>query len=72
MLGSLFNKIAMLKACNFIKKRVQHGCFPVKFPKFLRTPILKSICKGLLLTGVIEAEQRHSLAQNRNLVLNLS
>ena len=26
------------KACNFIKKRLQHSCFPVKVTKFLRTP----------------------------------
>ena len=24
------------KVCNFIKKRLQHRCFPVKFSKFLR------------------------------------
>ena len=24
--------------CNFIKKRLQHGCFPVKFAKILTTP----------------------------------
>ena len=34
---------------NFINKRLQHRCFPVKFPKFLRTPILKNNCKRLLL-----------------------
>ena len=34
---SLFNKVAGLKACNFIKKRLQHRCFPVKFAKFFRT-----------------------------------
>ena len=28
MLESLFNKYAGLKACNFIKKRLQHRCFP--------------------------------------------
>ena len=44
---SLFNKIADLKACSFIKKRLQHRCFPVNFAKFLRTPILKNICKQL-------------------------
>ena len=36
-------------ACNFIKKRLQHFCFPVKFPNFLRTSILKNICERLLL-----------------------
>ena len=33
-----------LKACNFIKKGFQHRCFPVKFVKFLRTPISRNIC----------------------------
>ena len=28
--------------------KLQQGCFPVKFAKFLRTPILKNICKRLL------------------------
>ena len=30
---------------NFIKKRLQYRCFPVKFAKFLRTPISKNICE---------------------------
>ena len=33
----------------FIKKRLQHKCFPVKSAKILRTPILQSICERLLL-----------------------
>ena len=33
MLEYLFNKVASLPACNFIKKRLQ-----LKFTKFLRTP----------------------------------
>ena len=37
VLESLFNEYVLLKACNFIKKRLQHGCFPVKFAKVLRT-----------------------------------
>ena len=27
MLKSLLNKVSDLEACNFIKKRLQHGCF---------------------------------------------
>ena len=38
-----FKKNAGLKACNFIKKRSKHRCFPVIFAKFLRIPILKNI-----------------------------
>ena len=37
VLESLFNKAAGLKVFNSIKKTRQHGCFPVKFTKFLRT-----------------------------------
>ena len=49
VLESLFNKVADLKACKFIKNRLQHRCFPVKFAKFLRTPILKNIYERLLV-----------------------
>ena len=41
VLESLFNKVAGLKAYNFIKKNFYHSCcFPVNTAKFLRTPIL--------------------------------
>ena len=42
MLESLFNRVAG-QACNFIKKRLQHRCFPVNiakrqhFEEYLRT-----------------------------------
>ena len=45
--GVFFNRVAGLP--NFLKKRLQHKCFPVKYVKLLRTPILKNICKRLLL-----------------------
>ena len=50
LLKSLFNEAAGLKACKFIKKKLQYRLFPVKFEKSLRTPILKNICELLLLT----------------------
>ena len=34
---------------SFMKKRLQHRCFPVNIAKFLRTPILKNICERLFL-----------------------
>ena len=37
VLESLFNKV--------YKKRLEHRCFPVKFTKFLRAPILKNSCE---------------------------
>ena len=36
VLEFLFNKFACLQVCTFIKKRLQHMCFPVKLAKFLR------------------------------------
>ena len=38
------------KACNSVKKRLQHKCFSVKFPKFLKTPFLIQHLQWLLLT----------------------
>ena len=49
LLESLFNKLRYLQACSFIKKRLQHWYFPVKFPKLLRTSILRNTYKKLLL-----------------------
>ena len=37
VLEPLFNKVAGLQACNFIKKRLQHKCFPANVAKILRT-----------------------------------
>ena len=39
------------------------SCFPVKFEKFLRTPILKNICKRLLLS-VLKLKQLQILFNN--------
>ena len=44
---SLFS-IKLQAGVNFVKKGLQHRYFPVKFTKFLRTPILKNICKRLV------------------------
>ena len=40
-----------LKACNFIKKRLQHRCFPVKFKKILRTPFLQNTSHDCFCTS---------------------
>ena len=49
VLEPLFNKYAGLKAFNFIKKRLQHRCFPVKIAKFLEIPFFTEHIKWLLL-----------------------
>ena len=46
---SLFVIKLQFFSLQFFKKRLQHKCFPVKFEKLLRTPILKNICKRLLV-----------------------
>ena len=48
---SLFIKVASLhlSADKIIKKRLRHRCFLANIAKFLRTPILKNLCKQLLL-----------------------
>ena len=46
MLESLFNKLFRR---DFINKRLQDRCFPEKFAKFLKTPILKNLRERLLL-----------------------
>ena len=41
------------QACNFIKKKLQHTCFPVGIAEFSRTLISKNICKQLLLIRIL-------------------
>ena len=48
VLESLFNKVAGLKACNFISNRLQHMCFPVNIAKLFKASILKNICQRQL------------------------
>ena len=43
--SSLF-AVFYLRSCNFIKKRIQHWCFPAKFSKILKTSFLKNTCGG--------------------------
>ena len=46
VLESLLNKVAGFQVCNFIKKILQHRCFPVNIAKFLRAPIWKTFTNG--------------------------
>ena len=64
----LFNKAAGWHA-TLLKKRLWHRCFPVNFPKFLRTLLLTNTCGGCFWhfqTWYYEKEQ------NRNYSTNLS
>ena len=49
MFETLLNKVVVLKANIFVKKRLQHRCFPRNIARFLITDFLKSICERLLL-----------------------
>ena len=42
----LLMKLQAWRSANFIKTRLQHGCFPVKFIKFLRTPFVQNTSGG--------------------------
>ena len=44
--GVSFNKVAGLKGCNSIEKRLQHRCFTVKFAKFFRTSFSQNCSSG--------------------------
>ena len=46
---SFFNKAAGIRLFNFINKKFQCSCFPVRFAKFLRAPIFNNTCERLLL-----------------------
>ena len=49
LLKFLFYKVASFQASNVIKKWLLHWCFPMKYEKFLKTPISKNFCERLLL-----------------------
>ena len=49
VLESILNKVASLQACNFIKKRPQHRCFPVNIARFLRKAYIIEYLWWLLL-----------------------
>ena len=48
-------------ACMFFKKRLQHKCFPVNSAKLLRIPILRNICKRLLMEVFYKKSRSSSL-----------
>ena len=56
---SFLLKLVVFKACNFIKKRLQHRCFPVICEKFLRTLFSTEHYRWLLL--LLHALRSHNL-----------
>ena len=43
-------------ACNFIKKWLQHRCFPLNFAKLSRTPFCKTSANGWFWTPLMKVE----------------
>ena len=50
--GVFFNIVAGPEGYNFIKKRLQHKCFPVRFATFLTKPFWRTYGERLLLDYV--------------------
>ena len=48
VLESLIYKVASMNACNFIKGRLKHRCFPLDIAKFLRTAFFTERHRWLL------------------------
>ena len=61
----IFFKIG-IQAYNFIKKRLQHRCFPVKLAMFLRTPFFKEhlVWWQLLLCVGEDLKQVNQICKN--------
>ena len=62
-----FNEYAGLNACNFIKNRLQHKFFPVKFVKFLRTLFFTEHVRWLFLEISYELSLSLSLLHLRTM-----
>ena len=58
VLESLFTEVAGPQACNFVKKKIQHRCFTVKFAKFLRAGFLQNTSGGCCLRRAIVTIQQ--------------
>ena len=64
MLESPFNKVAGLKACNFIKIRLQHKSFLVSFSKFLKATFFTEHLRWLLLKRVCDGTSSVKILQS--------
>ena len=49
---SFFNKAVCLSSATLLKNRLWHSCFPVNFPKSLRTTFFKEHLRWLVLIGL--------------------
>ena len=58
--------LQLLEACNFIKKRLWHRCFPVNFAIFLRTCFLQKTSRRLLLASIQARVFQHRSKQHKS------
>ena len=72
MSESLFNKVADPKAWNFIKKKLKHKCFPVKFAKVFKSTYFEehpltavSVWRASLFGFLLFAPQDNSLSSKK-------
>ena len=69
-----FNEVAGFRAETLFKKRLLHGCFPVNFAKFLKTPSLQKTSGRLLilvlsyLRGYVDTEAYAKILQGRGVI----
>ena len=52
------------QACNFIKKRLQDRCFPMKFTKSLRTPFLQNTYTLMTASGIKQCKSMKTFTES--------
>ena len=62
---SLFLIMCQGQAFNFVKKRLQNRCFPVKFAKFLKTPFFTEHLRWLL--PLVEMQKKYTILNSEGL-----
>ena len=60
------------QACNFIKKRLQHRCFPMKFIKFFRALFLQNISTLVAASGSKQCTLKVYAAKKGMIHLNVT
>ena len=52
------------QGCNFIKKRLQDRCFPMKFTKSLRTPFLQNTSTLMAASGIKQCKSMKTFTES--------
>ena len=64
MLEFLFNKIASLQGCNFIKKKLRQRCFKVKFCEIFRNTYFEEYLQSAASGDVVQIRLRQRCTRN--------